>query len=225
MIMPQDRRCHSTKPCRTIDAPRCLAFSNRAEHYTCDDDGPHGANLRVNPAPNASLRRSPLIAGKASTDCARCRDGLPSARRSPVSRPRIMITRLFTDGGVAQRLLLVFQPKYPPRSLLKAVRASEFVGFAGTKVVRAPPGGKIVADERKKIGPNAVGEAIKIAKAGRDGVIDFVDELQPYLILRIRGHSGFLAGQDPQADQEDRHAPSRRRDDTRTRPPARLGGN
>jgi hypothetical protein len=44
-------------------------------------------------------------------------------------------------------------------------------------------------DKRKKIGPKTVDDAIKAAKAGQDGVQDFVDEQHPYLILRARGHS------------------------------------
>jgi hypothetical protein len=44
-------------------------------------------------------------------------------------------------------------------------------------------------DKRKTIGPKTVDEAIKAAKDGYDGVLEFVDELQPYLILRVRGHS------------------------------------
>jgi hypothetical protein len=47
----------------------------------------------------------------------------------------------------------------------------------------------IMEDKREKIGPKTVAEAIKAAKAGHDGVLEFVDELHPYLILRVRGHS------------------------------------
>jgi hypothetical protein len=46
-----------------------------------------------------------------------------------------------------------------------------------------------MADQREKISPKTVGEAIKAAKLGHDGVLEFVDELHPYLILRVRGHS------------------------------------
>jgi hypothetical protein len=46
-----------------------------------------------------------------------------------------------------------------------------------------------VADKREKISPKTLGIAIKAAKLGHNGVLDFVDELHPYLILRVRGHS------------------------------------
>ena len=47
----------------------------------------------------------------------------------------------------------------------------------------------MMEDKRKTIGPTTVGEAIKAAKGGYDGVLEFVDELHPYLVLRVRGHS------------------------------------
>jgi hypothetical protein len=31
-------------------------------------------------------------------------------------------------------------------------------------------------------------DALKLALKGSDGIVDFCDRLQPYLVLRVRGH-------------------------------------
>jgi hypothetical protein len=43
--------------------------------------------------------------------------------------------------------------------------------------------------KRKELTAKTFPEAIKAAKLGHNGVLDYVDEQLPYLILRIRGHS------------------------------------
>jgi hypothetical protein len=46
-----------------------------------------------------------------------------------------------------------------------------------------------MSQTRKKLTPETFAESIKTARAGTDGVLDYVDEELPYLILRVRGHS------------------------------------
>jgi hypothetical protein len=51
------------------------------------------------------------------------------------------------------------------------------------------PGELTMTKKRKELSVKTFPEAIKAAKVGHNGVLDYVDEQLPYLILRIRGHS------------------------------------
>jgi hypothetical protein len=45
-----------------------------------------------------------------------------------------------------------------------------------------------MASKRLDLTPAVVKDAIKLALTGSDGIVDFCDRLQPYLVLRVRGH-------------------------------------
>src|SRR5690349_7684027 len=45
-----------------------------------------------------------------------------------------------------------------------------------------------MASKRLDLTPAVVKEALKLALEGSDGIVDFCDRLQPYLVLRVRGH-------------------------------------
>lgn len=46
-----------------------------------------------------------------------------------------------------------------------------------------------MASQRLDLNPEVVDNAIKLALKGTEGIEDFCDKLQPYLVLRVRGHS------------------------------------
>ena len=37
--------------------------------------------------------------------------------------------------------------------------------------------------------PTVVKDALKLGLDGSEGIVDFCDRLQPYLVLRVRGHA------------------------------------
>jgi hypothetical protein len=45
-----------------------------------------------------------------------------------------------------------------------------------------------MASKRLDLTPTVVKDALKLALTGSDGIVDFCDRLQPYLVLRVRGH-------------------------------------
>jgi hypothetical protein len=45
-----------------------------------------------------------------------------------------------------------------------------------------------MASKRLDLTPAVVKDALKLALTGSDGIVDFCDRLQPYLVLRVRGH-------------------------------------
>src|ERR1700721_2378220 len=46
-----------------------------------------------------------------------------------------------------------------------------------------------MASERLDLTPTVVKDSLKLAVEGSEGIEDFCDLLQPYLVLRIRGHA------------------------------------
>ena len=84
---------------------------------------------------------------------------------------------------------------------------SEFLGFVGTVVVQSHENsfeGFKVASKRLDLTPGVVKEALKLALEGSQGIVDYCDRLQPYLVLRVRGHVGLMAGQDTRSQHQDR---------------------
>jgi hypothetical protein len=45
-----------------------------------------------------------------------------------------------------------------------------------------------MASKRLELTPTVIKDALKLALKGSDGIDDFCDRLQPYLVLRVRGH-------------------------------------